>query len=269
MAEKSSLFDLSGKTIVVTGAGSGLGQSMAVAYSEAGATVVVADLVAGRASETHEFILAQGGQSIPHVVDISSLSSVENLFKTIGENNRTVDVLVNNAGFTIPGVKTHELDEKDWLNVIQTNLTGTFFCSKEVLPSMLANGGGSIINISSISGLVGVYPGFSMLSSAYAASKSGMIGLTHQMSNEYAEDNIRVNAIAPGWCGGTKLSENIRGKMSVVEAERFENVITAGTPMKRRGRSNEIQGLAVYLASDASEFMTGQVIALDGGWTSC
>lgn len=269
MTQKDSLFDLSGKTIVVTGAGSGLGQSMAVAYSEAGATVVIADLAVERACETHELIRAKGGRSLPLAVDVSSLSSVQNMFEEVGENFQILDVLVNNAGFAVPGVRTHEINEADWLNIIQTNLTGTFYCSKEAIPFMLSNGSGSIINISSISGLVGVYPGFSMLTSAYAASKSGMIGLTRQMSNEYAEDNVRVNAIAPGWVGGTKLSEKIKDKMTAVQVQGFENVITAGTPMKRRGRSDEIQGLAVYLASDASEFMTGQVIALDGGWTSC
>ena len=124
MTQKDSLFDLSGKTIVVTGAGSGLGQSMAVAYSEAGATVVIADLAVERACETHELIRAKGGRSLPLAVDVSSLSSVQNMFEEVGENFQILDVLVNNAGFAVPGVRTHEINEADWLNIIQTNLTG-------------------------------------------------------------------------------------------------------------------------------------------------
>ncbi len=268
MARPEELFDLTNKTIVVTGAGSGLGRSMAVALSEAGANVAVVDLIESRAAETHEIIHSLGGLSFPLGADVSSRSSVQTMFDSVRSDFGTIDVLVNNAGFTVPGKKTHEIDEDDWLRVIQTNLTGTFYCSKEAIPSMLPTGKGSIINISSISGLVGVYPDFPMLTSAYAASKAGMIGLTRQMSSEYAADNIRVNAIAPGWHGGTKLSEKIRADMSNSDTARFEDAIYTGTPMKRRGLADEIQGLAVYLASDSSSFLTGQVIVQDGGWTS-
>jgi 3-oxoacyl-[acyl-carrier protein] reductase len=148
------------------------------------------------------------------------------------------------------------------------NLRGAFLCAKAVLPIMLSNGGGSIINISSITGLVGFYPGISAIAAAYSASKAGMIGLTRQLAAEYAADDIRCNAIAPGFHGGTELGKERREASTAEETARLGGAIVKRTPLCRLGRAEELAGLVVYLSSDVSRFVTGQVISHDGGWTA-
>jgi NAD(P)-dependent dehydrogenase (short-subunit alcohol dehydrogenase family) len=158
---------------------------------------------------------------------------------------------------------------EDWQRVIATNLTGVFLCTRAAIPVMLASGrGGSIINIASIVGIIGHYPDFPMVSASYAAAKAGVIGFTRQVAIEYAKDNIRANAIAPGWHGGTRLGLATRAGMSNAQVAAFEETIVTGTPMGRRGTPEELQGLAVYLAGNASSYVTGQVFVEDGGWTA-
>ena len=157
---------------------------------------------------------------------------------------------------------------ESWNEVVAVNLTGVFLCTRAVIPQMLEAGGGSIINISSILGLAGHYPDFAMANICYSATKAGVVGITRQAAAEYAADNIRVNAIAPGWHGGTRLGEDNRRSMSNELISRFEDAVLDGTPMRRRGVAEELAGLALYLASAASSYMTGQVIANDGGWTA-
>jgi NAD(P)-dependent dehydrogenase (short-subunit alcohol dehydrogenase family) len=147
------------------------------------------------------------------------------------------------------------------------NLRGVFMTTRKALKLMLP-GPGSIINISSIAGLRGYFPGFASMSVSYSTSKAGVAGFTRQVAAEYAKEKIRVNAIAPGWHGGTRLGVRTRSGMSEAQVAKFEADIVAGTPMGRRGTPEELAGLCVYLSSDASSFVTGQVIAHDGGWTS-
>jgi len=148
------------------------------------------------------------------------------------------------------------------------NLRGMFLCARAVLPGMMRSGGGSIINIASIVGLVGVYPRFAASATPYASSKAAVAGFTRQLAAEYAADGIRVNAIAPGWHGGTSLGRERRAIATPEDIERFENYIIGSVPMRRRGKPEEMDGLVVYLASDASRYLTGQVIAHDGGVTA-
>ena len=137
------------------------------------------------------------------------------------------------------------------------------------IPLMLAAGSGSIINIASLIGIGGFYPGIAVSGVAYAATKAGLTGMTRQIAAEYAKDNIRANAIAPGWQGaGTRLADHFKTDWSAEDRERFEQAILAGTPMGRRGAPKELRGLVIYLASDASSYVTGQLIAHDGGWTA-
>ena len=180
----------------------------------------------------------------------------------------TIDVLINNAGITTLPMRTHEIPVADWDRLMAINLRGTFLVTRAVLPVMLAAKRGSIINISSIYGLTGFYPGFAAGLANYAASKAAVIGLTRQCAVEYARDGIRVNAIAPGYHAGTNLGHEGRAGASPEKIAQLEGAIHAAIPMGRRGTPDELEGLAIYLAGDASSYVTGQVFAHDGGWTA-
>src|SRR5690606_29261140 len=156
--------------------------------------------------------------------------------------------------------RVHELDVADWDSVIAVNLRGTFLFTRAALRQMLP-GPGAIINVASIAGLRGYWPGFPSLGAHYAAAKAGLVGFTRQAAAEYAGDNIRINAIAPGWHGGTDLIAGRRATAPPAEIQRFEDELRRRIPMGRRGQPEELVGLVVYLASDAASYITGQLIA--------
>jgi NAD(P)-dependent dehydrogenase (short-subunit alcohol dehydrogenase family) len=266
-SEAERLFDLSGKVALVTGAASGLGRVFSLALARFGAEVICADLDAAGAAETVALILGQGGASRAIAVDVSDAASVDAMAAGLRPDD-AVDVLVNNAGIAGSPYRVHELPVADWNRVIAANLSGTFLCTRALLPLMLARGGGSIINLSSVLGSDGYYPGTPVTAVSYGASKAGIAGFTRQVAMEYARDNIRVNAIAPGWHGGTQLGRERRLTATPVEIAEFEAAIVRDTPMGRRGRPEELEGLLIYLASDASRFVTGQIFAHDGGWSA-
>lgn len=268
MAGAMQQFDLSGRAALVTGAGSGLGRVFAETFAAAGASVVAADRDGERAEETAQLISAAGGRCIATVADVADPGSVEAMAALAERELGGCGILVNNAGISTPAHRVHELPVEAWNELIAINLTGTFLCSRAILPQMLTQGGGAIINIASILGLVGHYPGSAMVTASYAASKGGVIALTRQTAVEYAKDEIRANAIAPGWHGGTRLGEANRRGMTNAQVDLFEESILHGTPMGRRGRPEELGALALYLASDASSYVTGQVFTQDGGWTA-
>ncbi len=268
MTLSSRLFDLQGRTAVVTGAGSGLGLAFARGLADLGAKVVCADVHAARAEEAVAAIRAAGGQANAICVDVADAASVDALAAQVKLLHPHLDVLINNAGIATHPKRIHELPIEDWDRLIAINLRGVFLCTRAMLPLMMGGAGGSIINIASIVGYVGVYPGFTMVGANYAAAKAGVSGFTRQLAAEYAKDNIRANSVAPGWHGGTRLSESRRAIATQDEILRFEGAITAGTPLGRRGTPDELLGLIVYLASDASRYLTGQVIVHDGGWTA-
>ena len=266
MANIIQQFDLSGRTAVVTGAGFGLGRVFAETLAEAGATVIVADRPQDDAQETTDRIEAAGGKAEAMTMDVTDETSIDAMADAAVVYHGGADILVNNAGITTRAMRLHEMPVESWNELVAVNLTGVFLCTRAVVPQMLEAGGGSIINISSILGLAGHYPDFAMANICYSATKAGVVGITRQAAAEYAADNIRVNAIAPGWHGGTRLGEVNRHSMSNEMISRFENAVVDGTPMRRRGVAGELAGLALYLASNASSYMTGQVIANDGGW---
>jgi NAD(P)-dependent dehydrogenase (short-subunit alcohol dehydrogenase family) len=268
MASVIQKFDLGGKTAIVTGAGFGLGRVFAETLAEAGASVIVTDRDAAGAEETVGLIDAAGGKAAAMTVDVADPSAIEAMARTIAADHGGAQILVNNAGITTATARLHEMPVEAWNEVLAINLSGVFLCTRAMIPQMLEAGSGSIINISSILGLVGHYPDFPMANICYSAAKAGVIGLTRQTAAEYAADNIRVNAIAPGWHGGTRLGDVNRRSMNNKMISRFEDAVLDGTPMKRRGVPDELAGLLLYLASDASSYMTGQVIANDGGWTA-
>jgi NAD(P)-dependent dehydrogenase (short-subunit alcohol dehydrogenase family) len=261
------LFDLSGKVALVTGAGSGLGRAFAQGLASAGARVIAADRNREWAEETVTLI-GGGNASLAIHVDVADEESVADMAARAKEACGTVDILVNNAGIATVPARAHEIRVEDWDRLIAINLRGVFLCSRATIPLMLAAGQGSIINIASIIGLVGHYPGQAAVGSNYAAAKSGVVGFTRQIAVEYARDGIRANAIAPGWHGGTRLGDERRATARPEEIAAFEAAIRAQTPMGRRGSPDELQGLCIYLASDASRYVTGQVFAHDGGWTA-
>jgi NAD(P)-dependent dehydrogenase (short-subunit alcohol dehydrogenase family) len=265
----AELFKLDGKVALVTGAGSGLGREMAIGLSAAGAEVICADRDKGWVTETISIIQSSGGKASRIIYDVTKEDEIAHLGRAVKGSHGKLDVLINNAGVAPYPKRLHEVDIADWRRVIDVNLTGPFLVTRAVIPLMLEAGGGSIVNIASLIGIDGFYPGFAVSGAAYAATKAGLTGMTKQIAAEYAKDNIRANAIAPGWQGaGTRLADHFKADWSAEDKERFEHAILAGTPMGRRGAPKELRGLVIYLASDASSYVTGQLIAHDGGWTA-
>ncbi|MFI4986002.1 MAG: SDR family NAD(P)-dependent oxidoreductase [Alphaproteobacteria bacterium] len=269
MTSRADLFDLARKVAIVTGAGSGLGRTFAQGLAAYGAEVVCADRHRARAEETAALIRQAGGSAAAWDADVSAPNSVVEMSDHVMRTFGRVDVLINNAGIATAPARVHEMPIEDWRRLVDVNLTGVFLCTRAIIPAMLAGGrGGSIINIASIVGLVGYYPGFASAGANYAAAKAGVIGFTRQVAVEYARDGIRANAIAPGWHDGTRLGEERRASSSPETLAQFNAAIMRRTPMGRKGRPEELEALAIYLASDASSFVTGQVFAHDGGWTA-
>jgi NAD(P)-dependent dehydrogenase (short-subunit alcohol dehydrogenase family) len=259
-------FDLSGKIALVTGAGSGLGSQFSGALSSAGAKVLCVDLNIESASRTADRLKSLGGAARALSCDVCSSNSVERMSRELGSD--AVDILVNNAGIVSRARRTHEISEDEWDRVLDVNLKGTFLCSKAIIPIMLAGHGGSIINLASVLGLRGYYPQFPAVSANYFASKAGIVGLTKQLAVEYAADGIRANVICPAFHEGTALGAEWRSLRSPEEANAFARSIDQRTPMGRKGRPEELDGLIVYLAGNASSYVTGQVFSHDGGWTA-
>ncbi|HZT50568.1 MAG TPA: SDR family NAD(P)-dependent oxidoreductase [Stellaceae bacterium] len=261
-------FDLGGKVALVTGAGSGLGRAFAHGLAAAGARVVCVDRNRGWAEETAAGVRPGANDAVAIEADVADAASVTAMAARAGEACGRIDILVNNAGIATVPQRVHEMPVEDWDRLIAINLRGVFLCTRAVLPVMLAGGGGSIISIASIIGLVGYYPGTPAVGANYAAAKAGVVGFTRQVAIEYARDNIRANAIAPGWHGGTRLGDTRRAALAPEAIAAFEAAIRSQTPMGRRGTPDELEGLAVFLASDASRYITGQVFVQDGGWTA-
>jgi NAD(P)-dependent dehydrogenase (short-subunit alcohol dehydrogenase family) len=252
----------------VTGAGFGLGSAFARGLARHGAAIACADIDAARAHAIAGELTASGARAEPVVADLSDEAAVNGAVAATLAAFGRIDVLINNAGITTVPVRVHELAPADWDRLMAINVRGTFLVTRAVLPSMLAAQRGSIVNIASIYGLTGFYPGFPAGLASYAASKGAIIAFTRQCAVEYARDGIRVNAIAPGYHGGTNLGHEGRANAPAEKIAQLEDAIRAAIPMGRRGTPDELEGLAIYLASDASSYMTGQVFANDGGWTA-
>lgn len=258
-----NLFDLSGKVSLVTGAGSGIGRVFCEAMAEYGSDVVCADINDTQAKETEAIIAKNGTKTLVVSGDVSNPEDVKAMFGKVDQEFGRLDILFNNAGIVTKNARVHETSLADWDKVIAINLTGVFLCMQEGIKLMLRQKKGVIVNIASIVGHVGVDPEITA-GSNYAAAKAGVVGLTKQGAVEYASEGIRVNAILPGWHGGTKLGAP-KGR-SEEQLQDFVKKITERTPMQRRGEAAELKGLAIYLASDASGFVTGTTFIHDGGW---
>ncbi|MCS7026725.1 MAG: SDR family oxidoreductase [Bryobacteraceae bacterium] len=244
-------FRLEGKTACVTGGASGIGEAICRAFAAAGATVCIADLNAPAA----ERLAAELPQARAVVCDITQPDSVARAISTLSR----LDILVNNAGIGLVG-SIEETSQEDFERLFRVNVEGTFLMTKAALPLLLASRG-SIINIGSVAGLVGVKRRY-----AYCATKGAVVAMTRQLAVEYATE-LRVNCICPGTVD-TPFVEAYLEKYHKHEKEAVRAQLNARQPMGRLGKAEEIAALALYLASDQAAFMTGSIIAIDGGWTA-
>ena len=251
------LFDLRGKKGLVTGGGRGLGRIMAQALAEAGADLGVAsrDEEACRAA-AKEIGESTGRVAVAGKLDVSDKESVKALVQQVTETLGGIDILVNNSGSTW-GARFEEMPLDKWERVLRVNLTGTFMMCQAVLPGMKQKKWGRIINVASVAGIQGS-PGF-MHASGYTASKGGIIALTKELSVKLAKDGIVVNALAPGFFP-TKMSRPL--------TDAHGEEINRSVPMGRMGVEDDLKGVTVFLASEASRYVTGQVIPVDGGSTT-
>jgi 2-deoxy-D-gluconate 3-dehydrogenase len=248
------VFDLKGKVAIVTGGNGGIGLGMARGLATAGAHVVVAarDAAKSRAAVAELNRLGSGARAIP--VDVTDEASVTALISATREQYGRIDVLVNNAGTNIRK-PAHELTLAEWHRVLDTNLTSAFLCARAVFPVMKAGGGGKIINVGSMMSIFGA-----SFAPAYGASKGGMVQLTKSLATAWARDNIQVNAVLPGWID-TDLTRRARQ-----EVDGLNDNVLRRTPAGRWGVIDDLAGVAVFLASPASDFVTGAAIPVDGGY---
>jgi NAD(P)-dependent dehydrogenase (short-subunit alcohol dehydrogenase family) len=261
-------FEIAGQAALVTGAASGLGRAFAMALAQAGARVFAVDRDVEGLNALSAIAKADSLAILPIATDVADPFEVERMSALVRSEGVGIDILVNNAGVaSLPG-RLHEISVADWDRIHAVNLRSVFLVSRSILPLMLQQRSGTIVNLSSFLALVGTYPGFAVTAVPYVSSKAGIAGLTRQMAVEYAADGIRVNAIAPGWHGGTNLARERRALVTKQEMEKFESFIAQSVPMGRRGTPEDLCGLLLYLASDASCYVTGQVFAHDGGLTA-
>lgn len=248
------MFKLDGKVAIVTGAARGLGQAMAIGLAEAGADVALVDILP--TDETQREIEKIGRKAAGIKADLSSIDCIDNIVNTTVEKLGRIDILVNDAGI-IRRAPITEFTEKDWDDVININQKTLFFLSQAVAKVLIKQGdGGKIINIASMLSFQG-----GILVPSYTASKSAVMGLTRLMANELAAHNINVNAIAPGYMATDNTAP--------LRADPVRNKAIIGRiPAGRWGEPSDLKGVVVFLASDASSYMQGYTVAVDGGWLS-
>ncbi len=252
----SPLFDLEGRVAIITGGSVGLGRQMAEGLAESGAHLMLCARKEERCRETAEALRPLGVQVLAMGCDVRDPDSVNAVVAATVARFGRIDILINNAG-TAWGAPTEEMPLAQWHKVLETNLTGTFLFSQAVGRHMIAQRGGSILNIASIAGLRGMGQEFPAI--GYSASKGGVIAFTRDLASKWAVHGIRVNALAPGW---------FPSDMSRVLLDRHGEALRAAIPMGRFGGSRDLMGAAIFFASDASAFATGQVLAVDGGQTA-
>ncbi|PYM96673.1 MAG: 2-deoxy-D-gluconate 3-dehydrogenase [Candidatus Rokuibacteriota bacterium] len=243
---------LAGKVAVVTGASRGLGRAIAVALAGAGANVVLAGRSTTALEQTARLAAGSGGRTLVVSTDVASYAAVERLIERALRELGRLDILVNNSGVAKVAPLV-EMTPEDWRFMLDVNLTGVFNGCRAAGPHLIAQKSGKVINVASVLGQVGL-PGYTI----YGATKGGVIALTRALGVEWARHNVQVNAIAPGWFA-TDMTHEAFANPKINER------LTRDIPARRIGQPQEVGPLAVYLASAASDFMTGQTVFLDGG----
>ena len=252
---KPALFDLSGKVAIVTGGNGGIGLGMARGLAEAGADIAIIGRNEAKSDAAVAELKQQGSKAISIVVDVTDKAAVADMVGLVVRELGRIDILVNNAGINIRKAP-HALELEEWDSVIKTNLTSAFLCSQAVYPAMKAMGSGKIINIGSMMSIFGA-----SFAPAYAASKGGIVQFTRSCAVAWAADNIQANAVLPGWID-TDLTKRARQ-----EIDGLHDKVLARTPAARWGGIDDFAGIAVFLASSASDFVTGTAIPVDGGFS--
>jgi 3-oxoacyl-[acyl-carrier protein] reductase len=242
---------LEGKVALVTGASRGIGRGIAKALAAAGARVVVGARDEAKLEEVVAEIVAAGGKAVAIAIDVAARQSVEQAFEKLLADHGRIDQLVNNAGITRDALLLR-MKQEQWDDVLATNLTGTFLTTQAALRPMLKQRSGRIVNITSVVGLTG-NPG----QANYAASKAGLIGFTKAVAREVAARGITVNAVAPGF---------IETAMTAAMTDKAKEAMASAIPMGRIGSVEDVAAAVVFLASDAAAYITGQVLAVDGGF---
>ncbi|MCX4815172.1 SDR family oxidoreductase [Streptomyces sp. NBC_01239] len=246
---------LDGRTVWVTGAGKGLGRAMAVALSQAGAALAVTARTTGDLEQLASDLSGHGGKVLVAPCSVSDSTAVRSTVERIVDWAGRLDAVINCAGVSPHFTRSEKVTDDAWRQVMDVNLAGTFYCCREAGKVMLEQGGGSIVNVSSVHARTG----FERIA-AYAASKGGVEALTKSLAVEWADRGVRVNTLAPGYFR-TDLSSGLLDS-------RWGERIVDGTPLGRVGEADELGGAAVFLASDASRFVTGTTVTVDGGWTA-
>jgi len=260
---ENNMFDLSGRTALVTAGGRGLGREFCEAMARFGADVACNDIDLKSARETADLLKQYGRRSMAVAGDVSQPDQVERMVDETIKAFSTIDILFNNAGIPNPPLRLHELTIADWDKVMEVSLRGIFLVMRAVLPAMLRQKKGAIINTASVAGLMAGSEESSLANAVpYGVAKHGVIGLTKHAAVAYAKDGIRINAIAPG--------AHLTWPLAIPreEMEKVNERLARFIPMGRLGNPSEIQGLAVYLASDASSYVTGATFVHDGGFTA-
>lgn len=250
---------MKGKVAVVTGAAVGLGRAIAARYAHEGASVVAADTNVDEGENLVRDLSERGHHAMFVEVDVANDEAVQNLFAAALTRYQHIDILCNNAAILLYDRDTeiHELSLDTWDTVMNVNLRGSFLCTKHAIPLMLKNGGGSIVYMGSPTGLYGCAPKLT----AYSASKAGVMGLARVTAVAYAQRNIRVNSIVPGTMD-TPMNH------SVLSDQESRDELRRAVPLGRLGKPDDIEGLAVFLASDESAYCTGGLYMCDGGLTA-
>jgi 2-dehydro-3-deoxy-D-gluconate 5-dehydrogenase len=249
------LFDLSGRVAVVTGGNGGIGLGMALGMARAGAAIVVAGRDAAKNRAAVAEIQGLGAQASAIAVDVLKEDSCRALVADTMQAHGRLDILVNNAGMSIRK-QPEQYTLAEWHTVLDSNLTSAFLCSQAAYPGMKKGGAGKIINIGSMMSIFGA-----PFATAYAASKGGMVQMTKSMATAWAKDNIQVNAILPGWID-TALTRRAREQIAGLH-----DSVLKRTPAGRWGMPDDFAGIAVFLAAQASDFVTGAAITVDGGYS--
>jgi NAD(P)-dependent dehydrogenase (short-subunit alcohol dehydrogenase family) len=251
-----SLFRVDGRVAVVTGASSGIGAALAEGLARAGARVVLVARRADRIDELAKRLGTEGAEAVAHTCDVAVEAEVDQLAARVLERFGRADILVNNAGITRV-IPAQDEPLETFEQVLATNLTGAFLCSQRFGRAMLAARSGAIVNVASVLGMVG---SGQVPQASYAASKGGLVNLTRELAAQWARKGVRVNALAPAWFPSEMTQE-------MFDDERSRQWIRGRTPMGRAGDPKELVGPLLFLASDAASYVTGQILAVDGGWT--